>query len=491
MKKNEDDLYTHKNDALAHTSENISHADGSVKVTLDNHEDRIVSIETIGTSSAEASTINVKSFGAEGDGVTDDAPFIQAALDYAKDHKLSVRIPDGTYLLNSTLTVYQGTDISVGSTAKLIRNHPDCMVLNGKQTDSFTLYNGNSNITIEGGIWDAKGTMILNDGSVFSFAHANNIRVRNVTFKDLYNSHAIELCSLNGVVVEDCIFDGYTHDGSRGFVEAIQIEQATSSGFPWFGSGDGTICKNVIVRNCSFDNWTVAVGSHTSLLGVDGLLIEGCKINTTFGGITSQYFKNVTIKDNRITSAKGIYVNYDGTATKVLIENNYIDANGGYGIYLDNVLDVTIVNNPLIKGSTIAIQGATASNVKVNRNTLEATTSDTVQFSVNSFYVDVDNNTIKFAGRHGINAFNNCRFLKLLNNTILDVTTAAFNLQGATTGILHIKGNMIVDTTLTNVLIATSGVDHMFFNDNYYAASIITPISSAALTSDVTGNHTF
>ncbi|MBF2028659.1 MAG: glycoside hydrolase family 55 protein [Oscillatoriales cyanobacterium C42_A2020_001] len=60
---------------------------------------------------ADAGVLNVKDFGAKGDGVTDDTAAIQAALNAFPNGKRIIYLPNGTYLVSNTLSWSAGTGI--------------------------------------------------------------------------------------------------------------------------------------------------------------------------------------------------------------------------------------------------------------------------------------------------------------------------------------------------------------------------------------------
>lgn len=64
--------------------------------------------------SASSTEINVKSYGAKGDNVTDDTAAIQAAIDYALDNKISTVIaPNGRYKISKPIHLGYGEDFKV------------------------------------------------------------------------------------------------------------------------------------------------------------------------------------------------------------------------------------------------------------------------------------------------------------------------------------------------------------------------------------------
>lgn len=63
--------------------------------------------------------VNVRWFGAKGDGISDDAPSIQKAIDYAASKKLPIIIPPGKYGVGQTIILPEGTRIHSTSEALL------------------------------------------------------------------------------------------------------------------------------------------------------------------------------------------------------------------------------------------------------------------------------------------------------------------------------------------------------------------------------------
>ncbi|MGE6259265.1 hypothetical protein ACQKCU_15400 [Heyndrickxia sporothermodurans] len=112
-------------------------------------------------------------------------------------------------------------------------------------------YDGEGNIIIEGGIFDGNLETYDYECSGFSLSHAENIKFSNVTIKDLYACHAMDLSGVKNVLIENCRFLGYRDkpDQSRNYSGAIQIDIQTAGGFPAFGEHDNTrtIYANVLI----------------------------------------------------------------------------------------------------------------------------------------------------------------------------------------------------------------------------------------------------
>ncbi|WP_229697331.1 right-handed parallel beta-helix repeat-containing protein [Streptomyces lasiicapitis] len=224
-------------------------------------------------------SVTVTSHGAVGDGVTDDAPAIQAALNTVK--KLSgawVIVPPGTYLLASLpLRIYRNTRLTLLPGARFVRGIAETMLLNGDRDQGFGGYTGHGNITIEGGVWDCQGAApgLSAAAMCISIGHARDITIRDLEIRDVAGYHAIELNSTKRGTVDTCRFLGYVDTGERDFSEAVQVDLAKSSGvFGGFGPYDHVACEDITIRTCYFGAsgtagttaWPRGIGSHSATI---------------------------------------------------------------------------------------------------------------------------------------------------------------------------------------------------------------------------------
>lgn len=155
--------------------------------------------------------INVKTFGACGNGDTDDSVAIQAALDAGQP---LVTIPYGSYKIAQPLKVRSNTRLLVHPLARLfLADHA------GVGPDSFLLTNqdytgGNRNIRIEGGIWD--GNNVHNrrgpnqpdsyTGVLINFTNVDGLTLRSLTLRDA-ESYFIRFGKVTNFTVEQIKFE--------------------------------------------------------------------------------------------------------------------------------------------------------------------------------------------------------------------------------------------------------------------------------------------
>ncbi|MBR2279365.1 MAG: right-handed parallel beta-helix repeat-containing protein [Ruminococcus sp.] len=222
----------------------------------------------------------------------------------------TVTVSKGNYSLDRTLKIYSNTILKAsGCTFKyygnLLRNG-----YNGK-TSAASGYNGSSNITIDGGTWDAAvpysqaGTSNWRiQHSTLRFGHCKNLTVKNCKFRNNYNCHDIELGGVNGAKITKCSFyndkavNTFENDGGR---ESIQLDVTTSPAMPEFKKYDNTTTKNVTLSYCDFKNKFRAIGSHHAVLGepFDNISVHHNYFRN-IGGITvyGVYWTNSKIYSN-------------------------------------------------------------------------------------------------------------------------------------------------------------------------------------------------
>lgn len=246
----------------------------------------------------------------------DSAYEIQQKLNINKyDHSTPLTVTiEGTYKLSSRLVIYPNTTLNCFG-ATFIKNYQNSTMLAiGQNQDAPTGNNYYSNITINGGTFDANNK----SGSILSFAHASNITINGAEFRDCSNGHHITFAGCNNVNITNCSFSGQSSKNGDN-MEAIQLDILEKSHFPNYDgysrSYDGTMNTNINITGNTFSNVNRGVGAHSVFSG--------------------KYMKNINISNNTFNNVSG-YAVLASSFLNVTINNNIIN-NCGSGIYYKSI----------------------------------------------------------------------------------------------------------------------------------------------------------
>lgn len=412
---------------------------------------------------------------AKGDGVEDDTIGLQRAFDLAENKTLI--IPVGNYKITKTLRVRKNTTVyAYGAHIKLstVNTSGVLLMTNGNSDDQFTEYNGNGNITFIGGIWDAQAHLnAMNSSNGFAFGHAKNIRFIDVEIRNLSQGHAIELNALKNVRILNCRFMGW---GAIALTsEAIQLDYASTAGFPAFGLPDGTPCEDVEISGCEFGAskelpaWGIAIGGHTANAGKPcrkirilhnnmtvrsfavvpyywtNFLIQG---NTMDGGginarAVADSISDIAIIDNNILNCSNFAIGLRGATggincLEARIEGNLIDtnANGYSALLVDYAPFVQILGNRITRAGYQGIRVMNSPECNVESNTVRNPVKEGIAVTVTSHNSLVINNRVSGAGQTGIVV--DCHNTRIAGNYIrgfsleVELTAAGILIQNCT-----------------------------------------------------------
>lgn len=364
--------------------------------------------------------------------VDENTSNLQSILDMAKNKNvnLTVQFPAGYYKLKPC-TIYDNTTIKLTNNTTLksvsapyynknfnVNEDIHILFFNAIPHDdnelNITGYNGRSNITIEGGIFETK--------SAICFIHGQNITLRNIKFKNCDYDHYMQIGSCKNVKIENCEFYGVTQRASnRQYVEFIQLDWATFESMPYWRK-DGAIYDNDVndgieIINCKFKKGAsdynylpVAIGSHAGQVGVNNknITIKGCEfIKFDYAGLTLKYMDNVVIEDNKFIST---------------------DNKDSYGITIDRCKNVNVGKGNYFTGNArgISIYNS-CENIYLSNFTMENITHNSDMILIGeSKYIFINGITFKKCYSNGsIILSRNNSYLSINNCNIFESTAGS------------------------------------------------------------------
>ena len=262
---------------------------------------------------------------------------IQNALDEAekagtKKKQALVSIPAGTYYISRTLSIGSNTCLSLDKNTVIRKNpnpkDPILYMLRSKQGTKGG-YSDTTKITVTGGTWDAEYIPYTekSGGSLFFFAHTNNLKITNVTLCHNYGTHLIEMGGVKKCTIKNCTLYGFKAPDEDTDKEAIQLDLCHSDSIlPAGGPFDATPCTDITVTGCEIYDYPRAIGTHMMVDKIyhDKLSITKNNFHDISAAVIYGYnYTNVTIKNNTMNEVgSGVQIKSDSDVKKTKLERN-------------------------------------------------------------------------------------------------------------------------------------------------------------------------
>jgi parallel beta-helix repeat protein len=342
--------------------------------------------------------VDVKTYGAKGNGVADDTSAIQAALNAVGGTGGTLLIPDGTYMVNTTLNNGQGLQVPSDMTLRLASLAVLKAIPNASQGYSILYLPRVTNVNIIGGTLEGERSAHTGTGGESGMgifvASSQNVVIEGVTARECWGdgfyiggsigSKNITLCHVvadhnrrqglsvvyaDGVLVRNSIFQntkgtdpeaGIDIEPNAGeTVNNMQILNCTLTSNAGGGilSGPGAadigiaFATNVVIDGNTF----IGNGSDTSSayrggIGVSssgGYRITNNTVQDSVGwGIQLRnYAHNSVVSGNRVTGSGGDGIFVGEPCTGFTLTNNTVTGNAGYGIYQASGIQGTVSGN--------------------------------------------------------------------------------------------------------------------------------------------------
>lgn len=290
---------------------------GAVDIQIDTIKEDIEDVKNM----VKGIEVNIKNFGAVGDGVSEDTQSLIDALGSIKDTGGKIVIPEGVYNINGIIEIYDNVHISLEKNAILApKVETLCFWLPsyGKGYDG-----GVKNVTVSGG--RIKGDFI--SGIYFTFAchHSKNIVIKDMIFEQCqYTGHVIDLCGCSNITVENITVYGVNPPSEKPYTEAIQIDRSVEQALSYrnpidISNLDGLMTKEVVIKNCKF----LPIRNNQGVV----VYYAPCPVGS-HSYDTNYNYEDIAFKDNYIEEPiTNTHEHYHGVVHLQLIKNLIIEGN--------------------------------------------------------------------------------------------------------------------------------------------------------------------
>jgi hypothetical protein len=385
-----------------------------------NEEYKIKKLETsLADITSRRIYVNIKEYGAKGDGVTDDTTAFNNC--FANSTNRYIYIPSGTYRVrytNFSKGIYLLGDGFDKTIIKRVDNYTTDNFDNAHSEKSNLLGNANTSLTtmesvsIEGICFDGNISSVTSTQALaqmfnnVQFTYLNNLFVKNCKFINSIGD-GLWFSGVRNAIIDSCFFD---HCGYNTAPGTNTKNSMTTLGSYWNGT-TYVVETNTTIRNCYFkDAHDMGVVTRNP----KSLTIENCEFVNMGDSDLELYGDSLT--------GSTIYNTFD---TKMVIKNNVFTGKIGHGDSNKNYKEVFIFENNIVEDNAgqFFISGNGTDFVVYVKNNKFITNQ--VQF-VNVKRVFLQNNDIQFSGVTGV-FFNICQYPIISENNIYYTGTDTAN----------------------------------------------------------------
>lgn len=337
--------------------------------------------------------MNVKQFGAKGDGTTDDTSNIQLALNNCHN----IIINNGTYMVDASIGILPNSNTNINIVNATIKALP-----NNLTNYNVMLISNKENINIAGGIIEGEReghTGVTGEwGMCISILNqSKNITISNIKLINGWGD-GLYICNASNVKVKNIICDNNRRNG----ISLI--------------NGDYIVIEDSEICNTN------------GTLPESAIDLEPNEDDT----LTNVTIKNCYIHDNKqgINCYNAYYQALPNAIDNVSILNNIIQDHTDEDIKLENVNNENILNN-IIKDGTIGVRMIRCNNIIIKNNQTTDTEGAGVTMATCSNII-IDNNIISdFGNSNGAGIIaTNSRVCDITNNIVHDGQPGGILIQG-------------------------------------------------------------
>lgn len=410
--------------------------------------------------------LDVKAFGARGDGKTDDTRAIQSAINAASPlQKTIIYFPAGVYnvasytttrnyFINYCLLLHSNLEIEGDGSQTIVRLADHIFDKSDTSANAHLFYGYKTkNISFSNLTIDMNGAnnlvpfhVIKNHAAIFT-SYGSNYYIHDITIKNCSGTNMLNIMSKgNGLVVENCkFFNGGNYVGSP-TPNSNQIDYSFV-----YSEWDSTIVRNNFIQQQDVDvalqNYSGGIELHGSYSQVNGNFIEGCWPAVYITSSIDSILQSVSVSNNTIINCvTGISFWLEQPMKDIFIYKNKIALTHSRSSKLTLCAGIMIPNGNAKQYTKKMANAAPITNLQVRDNIISA---DSMQMlSAAMVLHSLQQSTIE-------------------NNSISGMNYAGIILSGSRWGTnsLVVKDNIFIDFKPNNDVKAVAG--YLVITDTY------------------------